>query len=840
MYAFVPRALPERLSALTGLALDLRWTWNHALDALWKRIDPELWARTENPWVILQNVPQERLDALCLDDGFASELERALDDARRYHQEPGWHAQSSQAPLPGTVAFFSMEFGLSESFPLYAGGLGVLAGDYLKTASDLGVPMVGVGLLYQEGYFRQVIDADGHQREAYPYNDPTSLPIQPVIGEDGAWLEIKVVLPGRPLYLRVWQAIVGRVRLFLLDSNDVRNGASDRGITAKLYDGNQEMRLLQAVVLGIGGWVTLRELHIPVNVCHLNEGHAALLVLERARQFMRDHGVSFWEAWWTTRAGNVFTTHTPVPAGMEAFAPALISKYASDYLTEFDIPPRDLLGLGRRDRLDDSEPFSTTYLALRGCAQCNGVSRLHGEVSRHLFADLYPRWPLQEVPIRHVTNGVHVPSWDSVWSDRVWTHACGKQRWLGPISTLESDFAATDDETLWQLACDQRRDLVMRARERLAWQLGQRGESASRVAACAQVLDPNILTLGLARRFAEYKRPNLMLHDAERLLRLITDATRPVQLIVAGKAHPDDEKGKQLVHAWLSFAHRAQVHARVVFLEDYDMALAQQMVQGVDLWINTPRRPWEACGTSGMKVLVNGGLNVSELDGWWAEAYRPELGWAIGDDSDTDYADDAEHDAHDAERLYRLLEQDIVPAFYDRDAKGLPRRWIALMRASMARLAPAYSSNRMLLEYVEHFYRPAAQALQQRVDGGVELGRRLCAWHTTLAAQWHELHFGALDVIREQDDWLVSVPVYLGEIEPGHVRVELCAQAQGDLPAECVTMTPGRAMPGAVEGHVYSARVPATRPAEHFTARVRAWHPDAFLPAESALIAWPA
>ncbi len=828
MHAFLPRNLPARLQGLTDLALDLRWTWNHALDTLWTRIEPELWERTRNPWVVLQNAPQSHLDALADDAGFASELEQALEDRRRYHGEPGHCAAKAGGKLP-TVAYFTMEIGLSEAFPLYAGGLGVLAGDYLKTASDLDIPLIGVSLLYQEGYFRQTIDTGGRQHALYPHNDPTSLPIQPVIGADGAWLEIELELPGRTLYLRVWEAVVGRARLYLLDSNDVRNGAADRGITAKLYGGGTELRLLQEVVLGIGGWMMLDALEIEPEICHLNEGHAALVVVERARHFMLRHGTSFREAWWATRAGNVFTTHTPVAAAFDVFPPSLIFKYSRNYLAYFDLPLRELLALGRRDPDDDAEPFNMTYLALRGCAQTNAVSRLHGEVSRELFEDLYPHWPRPEVPVRHVTNGVHVPSWDSQWSDRLWTRACGKSRWLGDVRELTGTMAACDDETLWALAASQRADLVHYARERMAWQLGQRGESRQRVEESAQVLDPNVLTLGLARRFAEYKRPNLLLDDPERLARLLVHPQHPVQLIVAGKAHPDDEEGKRLLQAWLEFMRRPDVRRRAVFLEDYDMALAQQLVQGVDVWINTPRRPWEACGTSGMKTLVNGGLNVSELDGWWAEAYQPDCGWAIAGDGGY---------AEDARRLYRILEQEVVPAFYERDTGGVPRAWVSRMRASMSQLAPRFSCNRMLLEYLDHFYAPAAAAYRRRREDGGRLARELHDWEQNLSGEWHQVHFGAMEVSGQGQGCRLQVPVYLGDIAPEHVRVELYADADATRPAVCLPMTMDISLPGAARGYIFTAIAPDARPCDRYTPRVRAWHDEAFLPAESGLIAW--
>jgi len=831
VYAFLPRVLPERLSALTELALDLRWTWNHALDALWRSVDPELWERSHNPWVILQNVPQDRLDELGQNGAFLEELERAVENRARYLGDPGWFSKRRTADSPRMIAYFSMEFGLSEALPLYAGGLGVLAGDYLKTASDLDAPVIGVGLLYQEGYFRQIIDAAGVQREAYPYNDPTNLPIQPVIGQDGAWQKIALALPGRNLYLRIWQANLGRTRLYLLDSNDVRNGAADRGITAKLYGGSAEMRLLQEIVLGIGGWTMLEALGIDVEVCHLNEGHAALLVLERARRFMGRTGTSFREALWATRAGNVFTTHTPVPAGFDAFPPSLIYSYGREYFKAFDLSLREFLALGRRNPLDDREPFNTTYLALRGCAQASAVSRLHGEVSRRLFSELYPRWPLEEVPVRHVTNGVHVPSWDSVWSDDFWTCACGKDRWLGATDEFTEPISACSDEALWTLAAKQRHDLVRHARERLAWQLGQRGASVQEVSEAAQVLDPNILTLGMARRFAAYKRPNLLLTDRARLARLLTDAQRPMQLIIAGKAHPQDEEGKALIQEWFEFTHRPELRRHVVLLEDYDMTLAQQLVQGVDIWINTPRRLWEACGTSGMKTLCNGGLNVSKLDGWWAEAYQPAYGWAIGGQEECS-------DEADAQHLYQLLEEEVVPAFYERDALGVPRSWLQRVRGSMAHLAPRYSANRMFVEYLARFYQPAVHTYRQRSEGGACLARALHAWDLALATEWHQVHFGAVETKREGDQWSICVPVYLGEIAPDSVKVELYAAASGDLPAECIPMASGGPIAGAIEGYIFSASLPALRPADHYTPRVRAWHDNAFLPAESALIAW--
>ena len=553
---------------------------------------------------------------------------------RAYLETPGWFSAAHEPSALSGVAYFSMEFGLGEGLPLYAGGLGVLAGDFLKTASDLGLPVVGIGLLYQEGYFRQIIDAAGTQHEVYPFNDPGSMPIQPAQGPDGAWLHIRLDLPGRSLLLRVWQALVGRVKLYLLDANDPLNSPADRGITGKLYDAETEIRILQELVLGVAGWRVVEALAPEVEICHLNEGHAAFAVIERARAYMRRSGLSFWEALWATRAGNLFTTHTPVEAGFDRFPAEVLGKYPrylEAFLAEAGIALGELLALGRVRPDDAGEPFNMAYLAMRGSLLTFGVSRLHGHVSRRIFQPLFARWPEVEVPVGHVTNGIHVPSWDSPHADDLWTRACGKERWRGLPDELPPLVACLEDEELWAMAGEERQALIGNVRARLARQLGSRGYPPEIVAESANVLDPNVLTLGFARRFTGYKRPNLLLEDPARLARLLNDPARPVQLVLAGKAHPADQEGKQMIRDWIELAQRPEFRRRVVFLEDYDIALAQELVQGVDVWINTPRRPWEACGTSGMKVLVNGGLNLSERDGWWEEAYAPALGWAIDD-----------------------------------------------------------------------------------------------------------------------------------------------------------------------------------------------------------------
>ncbi|PCJ87417.1 MAG: alpha-glucan phosphorylase [Thiotrichaceae bacterium] len=839
MPTFIPRSLPHGLEALTDLALDLRWTWSHGADVLWKMLDEEGWERTKNPWILLQNLSQQRLQQLADNAPFCQELNRLTEERAAYQTEQGWYGEAQANFDIGRVAYFSMEFGLGEALPIYAGGLGILAGDYLKTASDLGLPAIGVGLLYQEGYFRQMIDADGKQLAIYPYNEPSTLPIQPARMASGKWLHIPLNLPGRKLMLRVWQVNVGRVKLYLLDSNDPLNSPRDRGITSKLYGGGKELRFLQEMVLGIGGWRLLEAIGDKISVCHLNEGHAAFVILERARHCMEQTSLSFDEALWMTRAGNVFTTHTPVEAGFDTFPAQFIDKYFPmfhDFLTRTGLSLQQLLALGRKNADDNNEAFNMAYLAMRGCARSNAVSRLHGKVSQHLFSPLYPHWPIAEVPVSHVTNGVHVPSWDSPWADQLWTETCGKQRWLGGTESLHHAIESIDDATLWKLRANEREDLIHYARQRLALQLGQVGASPEQVDSAVQVLDPNALTLGFARRFATYKRPNLLLHDKARLSRILTDSNKPVQLIIAGKAHPNDIEGQRMIQEWIAFVKQPDIKGHVVFLEDYDIALAQHLVQGIDVWINTPRRPWEACGTSGMKVLANGGLNLSELDGWWAEACTCDVGWSIGDGKE--HGGDPDWDANETEQLYQRLENEIIPLFYTRDAQGLPRDWLTLIRNSMKTLAPQFSSNRMVREYVEQLYHPAATDYKNRHANHAQLTKQLHHWYNDLRLHWHQIHFGNIDTQKTDDGWSFQVQVYLGEILPDQVRVELYAEGIGNEPPLVITCHCEKEITGAIHGYSYLADIETTRPAIDYTVRVIPYHDEAQIPAEANLIIW--
>jgi glycogen phosphorylase len=831
-YSSSPQA-PEGMGYLEELAFDLRNSWEHGADDIWRRLDSELWAATHNPQVVLQTVARTRLRNSLADPEFLERLTSVVLARRRATQATTWFQRTHlQAPLT-CAAYFSMEFGLSESLPIYSGGLGNVAGDQLKAAHDLGVPVVGVGLLYQQGYFRQFIDHDGNQTALFPYNDPGQLPITPVRNAEGEWVRLKVRIAGPTLWLRAWEAQVGRVKLYLLDSNDPANAPVHRGVTSELYGGGKELRLQQELVLGIGGWRLLQAIGLKPEVCHLNEGHAAFAVLERAYQFMVEHGQPFDVALTATRAGNLFTTHTPVPAGFDSFEPGLLERYLKHYADDLlKIEFRELLALGRKNPEDNTEPFNMAYLALRGSGAVNAVSELHGQVSRRIFSPLFDGWPLSEVPVGRVTNGVHTPTWDSAAADKLWTEACGAERWRETMEGIGEQIDALPAAVLWAMRAKNREELVAYIRERLARESGDE----SRATAARTVFDPNILTIGFARRFAVYKRPNLLLHDPERLARILCDRRRPVQLVVAGKAHPADEPGKALVKAWIHFVTRPELRNRVVFLSDYDMLLAEYLVRGVDLWINTPRRSWEACGTSGMKVLVNGGLNLSELDGWWAEAYSPEVGWAIGDGQEHE-EDETAWDAVEAEQLYGLLENQIVPSFYDRDDTGIPGAWVEKVRQSMARLTPRFSANRTIREYTENYYLPAAQRYRHRAENSGALAAELVHMRRQIEDHWQGIYFGKFEIKNADDGHVFQTQAYLNDAVGDAVEVELFADELDGLPPERYPMIRGERLIGS-NGWVFSAQVVSARPIEHFTPRVYPRHPELAIPLECPAIKW--
>ncbi|MGD0229203.1 MAG: alpha-glucan family phosphorylase [Syntrophorhabdales bacterium] len=823
---------------LIEIALDLRWSWNHGADDIWRPLDPELWDLTRNPWVILETSAPDKLERLSKDRDFRSRVESIAEEVRQSRTVDGWFQKAHRDAPFRTIAYFSMEFMLGEALPIYSGGLGNVAGDHLKAASDLGIPLVGVGLLYQQGYFRQAIAPDGSQSAVYPYNDPGQLQVTPARDASGEWVRIPLGLPTFKVWIRAWEVRVGRTKLYLLDTNDPANPPVVRGITSQLYGGGPEVRLAQEIVLGIAGWRLLRALGIDPEVCHLNEGHSAFMVLERALDYMKITGHPFDVALHVTRSGNLFTTHTPVAAGFDRFPPDIMEQYLGVYARErLGISFHDLLALGRQNPDDENEPFNMTYLAIHGSGAINGVSRLHGDVSRAIFQPLFPRWPRDEVPIGHVTNGIHVPTWDSSHSDALWTKHCGEGRWLDEGHAMAEAIRRVTDEELWAMRRTSRAILVEYARARYARQLAFSTVPLDKTTQAQQILDPEVLTLGFARRFTAYKRPTLLLHDPDRLIRILTNPERPVQLILAGKAHPADLEGQDMIRQWIEFIRRPEVGGHAVFLSDYDMLLTEQLVGGVDVWINTPRRPWEACGTSGMKVLVNGGLNLSELDGWWAEAYTPQVGWAIGDGQEHD--GDSAWDAAEAGELYALLENEVVPQFYNRDAGGIPAEWLSKMRESMAGLTLSFSADRAVREYTDEYYVPAAARFAARRANEGALGVALASLQRALEQNWHSLSFSGLRVETCDGYHYFRVTVDFGALDPADVLVELYARkpATGGA-AFGQPFRRGDKVPGSKNSYICFTQVEATRPPGDFTPRIIPQSKDFAVPLEMSHIMW--
>lgn len=829
-YSFLPKDI-EGYDLLTELALDLQWAWSHADDEIWQQLDPNLWEQTHNPWVVLQTVSRVQFQKVMSDVKFRKKVDTLIHIKEQSYNDPAWFQKIHPQSALSCVAYFSMEFMLSEALPIYSGGLGNVAGDQLKAASDLGVPVIGIGLLYQQGYFRQEIDHNGFQQALYPFNDPGQLPIIPLRQANGEWLRLEIALPAFSVWLRAWEVQVGKVKLYLLDSNDAANFPAHRGITSELYGGNSELRLKQEMVLGLGGWRLLQALGIHPEVCHLNEGHAALAILERAYCFMKETNQSFDVALASTRVGNLFTTHTAVEAGFDCFSPSLIEQYLGGYAqNKLGITLQELLALGRKNPNDMDEKFNMAFLAIRGSAAVNAVSRLHGQVSRHLFEPLFPGWDTNEIPIGHITNGVHMPTWDSKEADEIWTEACGKDRWLGLSDTLGSDISKVSDERLWEMRVNASKVLIDFSRDHFLKQLQSAGHSWDSFERAKQIFDPTVLTLGFARRFASYKRPNLLLHDPQRLLRLLNNPKFPVQLILSGKAHPADTKGKELIKEWIQFVKQNYEHSPIIFLVDYDMHVSEHLVQGVDVWINTPRRPWEACGTSGMKVLVNGGINLSVLDGWWAEAYKPELGWAIGDGNE--HGDDAFWDAIEANQLYNILEQEVVPEFYNRNEQGIPTQWVSRMRKSMAQLTPQFSADRSVREYVENHYIPTASAFNKRMENNAERGKQIVHWLHTLELNWKTIRFGKYNFKTLGNQYQFDIKLNLGFIDAHSVRVQLFAKGLNNLSPVIHEMECSN-----IENQ-YSVSIDSVRPSSDYTVRVIPFFDGVAVPLETNLILW--
>ena len=774
----VEPSLPSELECLRYLAYNLRWTWDHDTISVLRRLDRDLWEQVNhNPVLLLGSIEQERLQARTKDDGYLAQLHRVCDNLERYLTCSSWFNETYDGGRDFRIAYFSAEFGITECIPMYSGGLGILAADHLKSSSDLGLPLVGVGLAYQQGYFHQYLNIDGWQQETYPLNDFYNLPILLERNKDGSPLTITVDMDGRIVYVQVWRAQVGRIPLYLLDTNVPQNNREDQDITDQLYGGDLEMRIKQEIVLGIGGIKVLAALGMNPEVCHMNEGHSAFMALERSRQLVEKHGLSFAEAREATIGGNVFTTHTPVPAGIDEFPPNLIERYFGKYCESLKITLKDLLALGRKSPEDNAEPFNMAIFAIRMAGNSNGVSKLHGKVSRAMWQSLWPNVPQDEVPIGSVTNGIHIPSWISADMADLFNRYLGPAWLRTPVAqTIWERIDQIPDEELWRTHERRRERLVAFARRQLHKQLESSGASPSEVEQADEALDPEALTIGFARRFATYKRATLLLQDPHRLLKILTDTDHPVQFIFAGKAHPRDNEGKDIIRQLVHFARREGVQHRLVFLEDYSMATSRYLVEGADVWLNTPLRPMEASGTSGMKAAANGCLNFSILDGWWAEAYTRDIGWAIGKEEEYDdlnYQNEVESSA-----LYDLLEEDIIPLFYKRGKSGVPRGWTAMMKASMRALCPQYNTNRIVREYLELFYLPAADRWERLSHDSMRLAKVLAHWKSEVQKQWGKVKIERIeadipDNLKVGDEFQIRALVNLDSLGDDDVSVEL-------------------------------------------------------------------
>ncbi len=774
-------SIPEPLQPLKELSYNLWWSWNFDAVALFRRIDARLWEDAgHNPVRLLGMVSEDRLSELAGDDAFLSHLERVRWELTAYLSRSSWYQQNN-SDVPGRlIAYFSLEFAVTEALPIYSGGLGALAGDHLKSASDLGIPLVAVGLLYQEGYFRQQLTLDGYQTESYPKNDFYHMPVRLAVDGAGEPVLVSVDIAGQEVKLRTWRAEVGNVQLLLLDAHVPGNPHDARAITDRLYGGDNETRILQEIVLGIGGVRALHALGYDATVYHLNEGHAAFCVLERVLHLQGVRDLTFDEALEAVRASTVFTTHTPVAAGHDRFSKELITKYFGAYVKQLGITVPQLMALGREDGLDDGREtgeLTMTALALRMAAHSNGVSRLHGEVSRNMWQRLWPGVPTDEVGIGHVTNGVHVRTWISHDLAELYDNYLGPG-WVtepGDLSIWERARGIPPLE-LWGTHERRRQRLVAFVRRRLRANLAARGAPDTDIAGVDNLLNPQILTIGFARRFATYKRAGLLLSDPDRLKRLLCDPERPAQLIFAGKAHPRDEEGKRLIQNIVEISRDPELRRHIVFLENYDLDAARYLVQGVDVWLNTPRPPMEASGTSGMKAAANGALNLSVLDGWWHEAYTPEVGWAIG--GRDSHPDPDTQDRIDAGTLYDLLENAVTPLFYDRAVDVVPHRWIDKMKESISTLASFYSTNRMVREYCERFYIPAHDRTADLLSDNNTRIKGLAWWKGHVRAHWKELRIDSVesDIDGELSDGAtveVRVLIFPGKIKPEDLNVQI-------------------------------------------------------------------
>ncbi len=769
--------IPVNLEFLEDLSRNLWWCWEKNAIELFRRIDPPLWVACErNPIAFLAKIPQDRFEQLAGDEGYLAHLERVKKEFQDRVLAPVDQDESPFGP-DETIAYFSMEFGIHESLPLFAGGLGILSGDHLKAASNLGLPLVGIGLMYHHGYFRQFLNPEGWQQEAYPETDLYSLPAERMQAEDGNDLTVTVTGPEGEFYAVIWKIMIGRIPLYLLDTNIADNSPAHREITSRLYAGDAKTRLTQEILLGIGGMRALSALGIKPKVLHMNEGHSAFASLERLATTMAENNVDLKTALEIVPRTTVFTTHTPVAAGHDEFSVEQVKPYVVPFEERLGTSVNEILSWGQPEGSTADAPLSMFILALHMAAYCNGVSKLHGSVARRMWSFVWPHRPEEEVPISHITNGIHIPSYISQEFAYLFDRTLGPDWYMGSrkpdnIKRINEIY----DEELWRAHEMNHSRLVRTCREQLVKQYARRNAPHNVLEAVESALDPDALTIAFARRFATYKRANLLLQDPERLEAIINNENRPVQFIFAGKAHPKDDEGKELIKRLFQFASKPEVASKIIFLEDYDMHLARHLLQGADVWLNTPRRPFEACGTSGMKAAINGVLNVSVLDGWWDEGYTEESGWRIGNGEE--YKDHGYQDAIESQALYNVLENEVIPCFYDRKNGNTPTCWIKKMKASMKMAMESFCSLRMVSEYESRYYRPAATHWDSLIAKDAEEAKKLAAKIKRLRSLWKEIKINppvrqAPGPYRVGDAFQVTSEVHLAELKPDEVDVEL-------------------------------------------------------------------
>jgi len=838
--------LPDRLKPLNKLAYNLWFSWHHDIASLFRRMDGALWESSKhNPVYMLGAINQVRLEELTEDVGFLAQMDRAYEDLQGYVSVPPHPVSDTQDSSEACVAYFSAEFGLAECLPIYSGGLGVLAGDHLKSCSDLNLHVVGVGLLYHEGYFEQYLNADGWQQEAYPENDVTTMPLNLMKDKNGQPIMVEVFIRGESVKIQIWQVMVGRVPLYLLDTNLKENSPEHRHITARLYGGDWDMRVRQEIVLGIGGVRVLQALGVQPCAYHMNEGHSAFSALERIRILKNEQGLSFDAAREFVVATNTFTTHTPVPAGHDVFSPDLMNTYFADYVHSLGVAFKVFLGFGRQVPSNDEEHFSMTVLALRLSAHANAVSRLHSKVSCKMWQKIWPKNPVEDIPIRAITNGIHIPTWISQDIAELF------DRYLGPNWVEDPDSQKVwkqveqiPDSELWRTHERRRERLVAFARQRLQAQMKSFGASSREISAAAQVLNPEILTIGFARRVAEYKRTSLILHDEARLIKLLTDTERPIQIIMAGKAHPQNTPGKELIRKIIHFANGKEVRHRFVFIQDYNIRVAGMMLQGCDLWMNTPQRPLEACGTSGMKAIPNGVLNLSTLDGWWDEGYGQEYGWAIG--RGETYDDLQLQDEVESRDIYNLLEREIVPLFYERGLDNLPHGWLEKMKAAMCHLCPNFNSHRMVQDYVNHFYISGSNRHGELSKNEMKGAQDLALWRQKLMTNWDQIRINRVNVHDSRPvpvSGLLSVgsDVYLHELQPEDVDVEIYfgpLSFEGEF-TQRETMPMKAVDSGGNGNHRFEGQIPCSETGKYgFTIRIMPSRQKMETPYTTGLVVW--